>query len=328
MKANRLVDKLLHNWYIKIICFVLAVFLYIFHQTSMVDKRSFVLPLDIEENGSYMIVGQVPKKVTIVVRASTEDITAVHPSQIQASINLDNIITPGDYTLPIFIKVDEELMNFDPFEIKVKPETIKIKAERKDIKYIQVEPSIVGEPDYGYEITDVLVSPSYVEVEGPESVLKNIQTIKTDIVDITNATKNLSLKASYREINKVINVLDEGPYDVSVIIEPIRMERDFTGIEIMPLNLNETLEIKDKAGEITFKLSGALNQLEKFNRLTNIATVDCSAIKQPGTYELPVKLNIPGYFRIEETSLNIITVEVIEAPPVTEETSEEQALGE
>ena len=50
MNTKRLIDKLFDNWFPKTVCFVIAVLLYFFHQASLVDTKTFVLPLNIYES--------------------------------------------------------------------------------------------------------------------------------------------------------------------------------------------------------------------------------------------------------------------------------------
>ena len=52
MNTKRLLDKILDKWPAKVICLVIAIFLYFFHQASLIDSRTVVVPLEIIENGN------------------------------------------------------------------------------------------------------------------------------------------------------------------------------------------------------------------------------------------------------------------------------------
>ena len=154
MKANRFFEKILYNWPVKICCLIIAIAIYLFHQSSLTEKRSFVIPLTVVEEGNVQHTGDYTSTVTVTVRANTEEISSVHSNQLTPYVNLNNISKNGEYNLPVKVQVSDEIMAFDPFEIKVKPEYITIKAETKDLKF--------GEPEHGYEITETTIEPAYV----------------------------------------------------------------------------------------------------------------------------------------------------------------------
>ena len=63
--------------------------------------------------------------------------------------------------------------------IRVNPSSVRFNLERTMTKTIPVVPTIVGQPPDGYEIGKVLVNPSTVEIEGPESRVNALTSIAT-----------------------------------------------------------------------------------------------------------------------------------------------------
>ena len=119
MNTKRLTDKLFDKWPAKIICFIIAVFLYFFHQASLVETKTFVLPLEVIENGMVMHLGNIPKSVSVVVRADDNDIKSILPSDMTATVSLDSITEKGTYNLPVNILLSENLMEMDSLEVKL-----------------------------------------------------------------------------------------------------------------------------------------------------------------------------------------------------------------
>ena len=310
MKANQLAEKIFKNWPVKLICFVLAILLYIFHRSAMVEKRSFVLPLEVVQDGIVMPVGNYPKNVTVIVRANTEEITSVHASQITAYVNINNISKSGEYTLPVNVSVTDELMRYDPFEIKVKPETIKLDVERKSKKFVLIKPSIIGEPEHGYFVSDISVEPSYITMAGPESLLAEIEELKTDAIDIDKMTSNLVVETECMALNKVILVDNEGPYEVTVKIEPKLMEKSFDNLRIQAISLPEGFELVSTLPTTGIILQGIMPMLENFNLNAYSVQVDLSSIKDAGTFELPVRYIYPSYFKLVRKNVDKVKVEV------------------
>ena len=187
MNKKRLLDKILDNWPAKVICLIIAIFLYFFHQASLIDSKTFVIPLQIIEDGMVMHVGNVPDSVSIVVRAGDETIKSVLPTDISASVSLKKKKKKGTYKLPVKITLSESLMEYDPFEVKLKDDSITIDVDTKAIKYVPLAPSIVGEVAHGYEIESISMSPSTVEIAGPQSILDATEQIYTTRLNVSNA---------------------------------------------------------------------------------------------------------------------------------------------
>ena len=327
MKANRFFEKILYNWPVKVCCLIIAIALYLFHQASLTEKRSFVIPLTVIEDGAVQHTGDFTSNVTVVVRANTEQISSVHSNQLIAYVNLNNISKNGEYNLPVKVDVADEIMAFDPFEIKVKPEYIKIRAETKDLKFIPLEASIVGEPEHGYEITDITIEPAFVEVTGPESVIENTQKIYLDRIDVTGLSQKGIFEADYKSINKLLSIKEKGPFEVIVMIEPKQMERTIEEIPVTVLSLNEKFYLENDIQPVSVTLEGSMPVLEDFIPARRFVTVDLSKILEPGEYDIPVIYNIPGYFELIEASDETVHINVLEHK-VEEEIEEGEGVTE
>ena len=311
MNTKHLLDKILDKWPAKVICLVIAIFLYFFHQASLIDSKTVVVPLQIIENGIVMHMGNTPKSVAVVVRAGDETIKSLLPSDITASICLDTITEKGSYKLPVKITLSDHLMAYDPFEVRLKEDSLQIDVDKKAIKYIPITPSIVGEVAHGYEIDSISMSPSTVEVSGPESVLNATEQIFSTRLYVSNAEINFSTETSYQQLNKLLTVLDEGPFKAEVTIKPKAMERIFYEVPVEVLNLNNSLEIKDPLPLVTIKLSGTMPVLENYILSKHSVQINLRDISEPGTYEVPLRYVLPANLQLVEKSDDEITITVI-----------------
>ena len=311
MNTKHLLDKILDKWPAKVVCLVIAIFLYFFHQTSLIESKTFVVPLQLEENGIVMHVGSVPGSVAVVVRTSDEIIKSVLASDITASISLDAITAKGTYTLPVKITLSENLMAYDPFEVKLKDDTITIDVDKKVSKYLPMAPSIVGEVAHGYEIDSITISPSTIEISGPESIVNSIEHIYTTRINVSNAETNFSTETSYQKTNKLISIMDEENFRATVSVKPVVMERDFTDINVEVLNLDDELEISGDLPLVSIKLSGSMPVLEDYILSKHAVQVNLRDVDQPGTYELPLRYVLPSNLNLIEKSDDELTLTIV-----------------
>lgn len=325
MNTKRLLDKILDKWPAKVICLVIAVFLYFFHQASLIASKTVVVPLEIIENGVVMHVGNTPGSVSVVVRAGDETIKSILPNDISASVCLDTITEKGTYKLPVKITLSEGLMAYDPFEVKLKDASVTLDVDRRAIKYVPILPSIVGEVAHGYEIDSISMSPSTVEISGPESVVNATENIYSTRLNVSNAEINFSTETSFQQPNKLISVIDEGPYKAEVTIKPKLMERVFENVQIEVLNLSASLDIKDELKTVSITLSGNMPVLEDYILSKHAVQINLNDCNEPGLYTVPLRYILPSNLQLIEQSDEEISVTLI---PRTDEKHESETAND
>ena len=102
---KRLIDKLLDNWIAKVVSLFIAILLYVFYQASLIDKKTFVIPLKIVEDGIVMHVGKVQNYVPVVIRTNDTIMNMINPSDFEGIVDISYITEAGNYTLPIKISL-------------------------------------------------------------------------------------------------------------------------------------------------------------------------------------------------------------------------------
>ena len=155
------------------------------------------------------------------------------------------------------------------------------------------------------------MSPSTVEISGPESVVNATEQIFTTRLNVNNAETNFSTETSYQQLNKLLTVLDEGPFKAEVTIRPVTMERIFDAVPVEILNLSENLEIKDELPMITLKLSGTMPVLENYIISRHAVQLNLREITEPGTYEIPLRYSVPANLTLVEKSDETLTITLV-----------------
>lgn len=314
MNIKPLLDKILDKWPAKVVCLVIAIFLYFFHEASLIESKTVVVPLRIIENGMVMHVGNAPKSVSVIVRAEEETIKSVLPSDITASVSLDTITEKGIYKLPVKITLSDSLLEYDPFEVRIKDDTITLEADKKSIKYVPLVPSVIGEVAHGYEIDTISMTPSTIEITGPESLVNATEQIYTTRLNVSNAETNFSTETSYQQLNNLLTVIDEGPFKAEVTVKPKNMEKEFDSVKIEVLYLDSSFEIAEELPLVSLKLSGSMPVLENYILSKHAVQLNLYDIKEEGTYEIPLKYVIPANLQLIEKSDDEITVTIVRKP--------------
>ena len=330
MNIKQIVEKVTNNWPIKIICFVLAIILYILHQASMIEKKTFIVPLTIINDGNYTYIGELEKKVSVIVKTSPEHMNSIQTDDITASINL-NAKNPNSI-YPVNITVDDSILKIDPLEIQVKPEHIHVNVEEKVMKYVKVNPSIVDEVASGYRIESINCDPPFVEIIGPKSVVEQVDEVNTKRIPTSNASASFTAETSYYELNKLIEVPNKAPYRVTVEVLPKIKSHSYVDIPISVINLDSNLKIQNNLPKIKLDVEGTVPFLERYVLPANAICLDMQQITEEGNYELDLKIKVASVLKILGISQEKVNVQVIkvenqsEDDKKTEEESKESSV--
>lgn len=323
MKVNQLIEKLLDKWIIKLICLAAAIFLYVFHQVSLVETKTFTVPLHIIEEGNLVHTSDVQKYISVIIKANREEISTIHVNDINAYVTLNYQIDKGNYELPVNIDLTERILSLDPIEIKVKPENINLSCEEKVTKFIPVEPSFVGDPAYGYEIDDFSIEPGIIEISGPESLVNKTTKLQTTQVDISGLNKRTDVKVGFVNINPNINFDKNVIFDVEVNVKPLITEKLYSNIPVSVKNLSHEFVIDTNLPVISFSVKGALSYLDNFKISSDAVQIDMSKISSEGKYEIPIKIILPQALTLVSKSDEKIILEVSRVQQLFENTEVE-----
>lgn len=313
MNINKLIDRISNNWAAKVICLILAFFLYIYNRTTSLQKKTFTVPLTVEAEGLMMPAANLPKFVKVLVTTTKENMAFIQESDFSAKVDLGNFTEPGEYTVPVSVSVSEKLELLDTFECRVKTETVNVLLDEKILKYIPIEVAASGTPAYGYKISKFDVSPASVKVVGPSRIVEKTKRIYTKKVIVDGAATSFSIdsKLDY-SFNSKIKILPEGDFKVTVKIEPQEETRKYSKIVPEILNLDEKFEISTELPKIEISVSGAVLTLDAFSPETGVVFANLKDVSEPGEYEIPLEYYVPDGIKIESKSAESILLKVSE----------------
>lgn len=313
MNINKLIDRISNNWAAKVICLILAFFLYIYNRTTSLQKKTFTVPLTVEAEGLMMPAANLPKFVKVLVTTTKENMAFIQESDFSAKVDLGNFTEPGEYTVPVSVSVSEKLELLDTFECRVKTETVNVLLDEKILKYIPIEVAASGTPAYGYKISKFDVSPASVKVVGPSRIVEKTKRIYTKKVIVDGAATSFSIdsKLDY-SFNSKIKILPEGDFKVTVKIEPQEETRKYSKIVPEILNLDEKFEISTELPKIEISVSGAVLTLDAFSPESGVVFANLKDVSEPGEYEIPLEYYVPDGIKIESKSAESILLKVSE----------------
>ena len=114
---------------------------------------------------------------------------------------------------------------------RISPPALDLQLDPLMTRSTYVEPIVVGEPANGYYAEDPIVTPSTIEITGPQTRLQELVQLSTDVIDISGATIDHKLDIELIIGSRSIRA-ETRRVEVIVPILPIIEERRLTSIPI------------------------------------------------------------------------------------------------
>ena len=288
MNIKQILLRLTENWPVKIICLVFAVFLSEFYRGTLLDRRSLIIPLTVENNGSLAPAEQYPAKIKVTIWGDATGIGSIGESDITAFINMSDFKNEGTYRIPIKVRLAGTVTPIGNMEISTEPSILTLRLATNVHKQVPVSLSLRGIPADGYEVIESSLEPDTVEIEGPADTVEKINELVTEPLSIEARTSGFSGTAAIINNDPLISIVGKAQVQSMVKINETTMQKKFDNIPIYFEKENAELSITADTKTGSLEVQGPKKLLEIWHPSENILTVSCESILEPGVYTLPV----------------------------------------
>ena len=297
----KFLKKITYKWHIKLLSLALASILWIYVDNLKETERFISLTLEVRNiPDKYMVSNGIPGSVKVILKGKESRLALFDEEAANAYLDLENRIKKEQKQI---VKIDKDMIPQGVSIKEINPRIIDVVVERIEEKFVKIVPVITNEPPYGYYFEDVIVDPEKIRIKGPESLVKDIDTVYTKDVSIKNATETTMMEVGL-DISDTRILLDNDAFvSVRIIIKEQYVAKRMNKNTVIPLNLDEKLsvEMQEVVVSVLLKLPKRLEQgfsTEQFRLF-----VDCKDIDTPGSYELPI------LFETEKKGVSLINTE-------------------
>jgi hypothetical protein len=214
-------------------------------------------------------------------------------------------------------------LGIEPLEITVNPMEISVHLDRKTSKAIPLIAVTRGKVAAGFDLVQQSVSPAEIVVTGPLNAIESLAELNTDPIDMEGRNGDFNVMVNIINPNPLFIIRGNGTAEFRGQIRQSVPVRNFDGIPITVDNLDPRFEAELNIKTGMARLEGNQNILEAFSPRPGFFSVDCSGMTMPGTYVLPVAVNLPRGFSLvrsepESVSLTLSLKEDETPPAITE----------
>ena len=206
------------NLGLKFLSTLVALMLWLIVAGERVVERVMRAPVEFQNLPAGLeIVGDPPDTIDVRLRGSSGALSRMTAGDMAAVIDLATArpgqrlfhIGAGQVQVPYGVEI-----------VQVGPSTLTMEFEPSGIRSVPVEPNIDGRPANGYAVTSVTSDPPAVEVAGPESALKRLQSAITEPVSIDNQTRTVREVVTIGVPNETLRLRTPQTAVVTVTIAP------------------------------------------------------------------------------------------------------------
>lgn len=219
----------LEDWGIKLLALAITLALWLgVTGLSTHTRRSMTVPLNTIISNDAIVTNTLRRDVEVVLGGDKRRLEQLNQSEIYASFDLSKI-APGEWAIPL--SPDTVWIDNLPQGVtldEVRPSNMLVKLDSVAEKDVVVKVDTAGTPAVGFEVYSTEVTPPRIRVRGPANLMRLIDFVQTDKIDLTGRREKFSVKQiAVNSPNPNAAVLSTVA-DVFVEIGERRIERSFT----------------------------------------------------------------------------------------------------
>lgn len=183
----------LENIFLKTAALFLAVLLWFFVSSRGQTETAMTVPIEYANVPEGIeIFRHGARTATIVIRGHETRLKGIRHGDVRVLLDVGKA-REGEAVLQI--RHDDVKLPRTATVAKVEPASVRLVFESTLRREVAVRPSVAGSPAPGYRVRAVEVSPEKVLIEGAQSEVRRVNSLKTEPVDITGADEDIRQSA-------------------------------------------------------------------------------------------------------------------------------------
>ena len=290
---------------------------------TVVDQSPNVVKVTVDKMGNKDIsiplikqTGELKKGYSVLSLSSSVD--SVHISGPSNSVDKVKAIVG---TVDVYNRSEDFTSNVNLYavdengkkikDVDLSPKTTSVNVNIGRTKEVDIKVKTKGKSKDGYKITSISPNKTKVTISGPEDVLNSIQTVNTEVLDLSDITSSIDKKLNL-VLPEGVHVVDsKDTVDVSVAVDRDKQKTiyitSFT-FDNLPDGLNAEV-IDDKVGVLLSGDNALLNEISEKNL---VGSLDLSGLTE-GTHSVAIKIStqgLPDGVKIQSVSKNSVSVKI------------------
>jgi YbbR domain-containing protein len=295
------------NWPAKVLSVAVAIFLFAFHRMGDLQERFFSVPLRLDINSNLVPGSSYQRNIRVTLRGDANSIYAIEEDDIELYADLTMFSEPGTYKVLVQIQKKGTVAENETLEINLDPIEISLELDTKMSKYVPLSPSFQGYLESGYEMVSYTLEPNQVVIDGPLKLLTGISELSTESIDLRSRNTDFSSRVRIMNPNPLLVLRGDGMTEFRGFIRELIEIRNFDNLSITVNGLDDAFEAVLEPPAASVRIQGVQKYLDAFIA-QNILTVDCSAVNEEGSYDLPLVVTVGSELTVDRREPETVRV--------------------
>jgi len=261
------------------------------NQTYEIQKT---IPVSIRVNKPYAVSGNIPLNLEVKFRGVGWSLVRLLTS-FNLEFNYDLIGKNNDKQVILTRQfLNDNLGNSQSLSFTdVEPESLVVRIDKYDEKYLKVVPKVIVDCKEGYQVVGKpVVEPDSIKIGGSSGLLASMKNIYTRELKYYNINSNI--KTAIRLTDSLSNITWRSQNEVNLQVNiELTAEKEFRNIEMIILNLSPDKDVLLIPQIISIQVKGGVNQLALLDNSKIPALIDFNEILKDTTGAVTPKFTLP-----------------------------------
>ncbi len=233
--------------------------------------------------------------------------------KVVAPIKYDNEMSEIKRTVELEAR-DKDNKKID--KVNITPKTIEViipVSKENGEKTVGVKANIIGNLPAGATIEKIETNPSTVVIKGKNEKIKNIDTVETSQINLSEITEDVNTKTVGLELAEGIEAKDNPQITVTIYLSQEKISKSFSGI-IKYKNLSDRFKVGGiMPSRIQLTIEGPSAKINSLNEDQVFVEIDL-ANKSEGTPEFnisPESISVPSGISVKSVETKNVKVIII-----------------
>jgi YbbR domain-containing protein len=247
---------------------------------------------------------------TVIVSGPASVVGTVVSAQAAPVIQASGLSVDQDLALTAIDRLGDPVS-----PVKLEPDTARVQIPvfpNVDSRTITIGPVVTGTPATGFEVATITVDPTAVTVNGDAERLAALDSIETEPVSVSGASKTVEATVGLAPPDGVAPI-DADTVRVTVTFRPVNATRAFE-VGFRYVGDDVALRYSIPTDRVLVTIGGSVADLDRLDGATLVADLDVGDLR-PGTTDVPVTMDLPEGLTLVSANPATVPVTVTAVPP-------------
>jgi YbbR domain-containing protein len=208
----------INNLGLKLISLALAVGLWLAVARDPVDEIPIDVPIEFHNvPGNLEISTENIPRTQIRLRGPERLVHRLQTPDVHVEIDLEHVNGPGERTFDL--TAQQVTKPHDLAVVQIVPAQFRLTFDTRLTKMVKVHPRVIGTFATGLHIANIEVTPSSIQISGPQKRVEAVEAAITDPIDASGTMERNSFVTHAYVSDPLVQVVNPGPIHVTVIME-------------------------------------------------------------------------------------------------------------